>query len=93
MKIKRMQYTKDNGEVSNRLVVVVAEPKDNYLCYDISNFKDDEIRMLEHFLEAIEEYRNDTLLEFEDVTGIKINTLWRSFKPTGIEWDHKDDFI
>lgn len=93
MKIKRMTYTKDNGEVSNRLVVVVAEPKDNFLTYDISDFTDEELRMFEHYLESIDEYRQETFNEFEDITGRKISSLWRSFKPGGIEWDERDDFI
>lgn len=93
MKIRRMTYTKDNGEVSNRLVIVVAEPKDNYLTYDISDFTDEEIKMIRHYLTSIDEYREETLKEFEDITGKKISSLWRSFKPGGVEWDEKDDFI
>lgn len=93
MKIRRMTYTKDNGEVSNRLVVVVSEPKENYLTYDISDFTDEEIRMFRHYLDSIENFREETFLEFEDITGKKISSLWRSFKPGGVEWDEKDDFI
>ena len=88
-----MTYTKDNGEVSNRLIVVVAEPKDNYLCYDISNFTDEEIRMFQHYLDSIDQYREETFAEFEDITGKKISSLWRSFKPGGITWDERDDFL
>jgi NADH:ubiquinone oxidoreductase subunit D len=86
-------YTKDNGERSNRLVAVVAEPKDNYLCYDVSSFSQKELEMFKHYLNSIDTYREETLKEFEDVTGIKISSLWRSFKPGGVEWDEKDDFI
>jgi hypothetical protein len=81
-----MTYTKANGEVSDRLVAIVSEPKENYLTYDISDFSEAETRMFKHYLDSIEQYRGDTLTEFEDVTGKKISSLWRSFKPEGIEW-------
>jgi hypothetical protein len=81
-----MQYTKDNGDISERYVVVVSDPRKNYLCYDVSEFKDEELKMFKHYLDSIEQYQGDTLTEFEDVTGIKISSLWRSFKPEGIEW-------
>ena len=93
MKIKRMTYTKDNGEVSNRLVIVVSEPREHYLTYDISDFTDEEIRMINHYLDSINEYREETLKEFEDITGKKIASLWRTFKAKGIQWDERDDFI
>ena len=93
MKIRRMTYTKDNGEVSDRLVAVVAEPKDNYLCYDISDFTHEEITMFHHYLESVEVYREETLKEFEDITGKKVSSLWRSFKPGGIEWIEDNDII
>ena len=93
MKIRHVTYTKDNGEKSNRLVAVVAEPKDNYLCYDITDFSTEEAKMFRHYLESIEVYREETFAEFEVITGKKISTLWRSFKPGGIEWEVDDDTV
>lgn len=93
MKIKRMTYTKANGDVSHRTVAVIAEPKDNYLCLDISDFTDEEVKMFEHYLSAIEVYREETYNEFEDITGKKISDLWRSFKPEGVEWEVRNDII
>ena len=86
MKIRRFTYTKENKDVTNRYVVVISEPKENFLVYDMSDLTEDQI---DYFLEAIqksEDYREEALKEFEDVTGIKVNSLWRSFKPGGIEW-------
>ena len=91
MKIKRMVYTKDSGEVSKRRVVVVSEPRENYLTYDISDFSDNHVEMFQHYLESIEAYREETLKEFEDITKIKVSSLWRSFKPGGIEWIEDSD--
>ena len=90
MKIRRMTYTKDNGDISNRIVAVVAEPKDNYLAYDISDFSEEEIKMFTHYLESVDTYREETLKEFEDITGKKISNLWRSFKPGGVKWKDND---
>ena len=86
MKIKQMTYTKDSGEVSHRRIVIVAEPKENYLAYDVTGFSDEHLKMFKYYMESIETYREETLKEFEDVTGVKISSLWRSFKPGGIEW-------
>lgn len=89
MKIKHMTYTKDNGEVSEREVIVVSAPRDNYLCYDVTKLDDNGKKMLEHYLNSIETYRQETFAELTSVTGIRENTLWRSFKPKGIEWSTK----
>ena len=87
MKIRHMMYTKDTtGETSYRLVVVVAEPRENYLCYDVTDFSEEDLNRLEEVLDEAVEYREDALRSFEYVTGKKINKLWRSFKPGGIEW-------
>ncbi len=91
MKIKRMVYTKDNGERSHRLVAIVSEPKENYLTYDLSEFTSEEIMMFKHYMESVDNYREETFAEFEDVTGKKISSLWRSFKPGGIEWIEVND--
>ena len=91
MKIKRMVYTKDNGDMSNRIVVIVSEPREHYLTYDISSFTEQEIAMFEHYLKSIEDFRAETFAEFEDITGKKVNALWRSFKPGGIEWVEGND--
>ena len=86
MKIKRFVYSKENGDVSNRHVIIVSEPRENFLVYDMSDLTEDQIVYLEKALKEAEDYRDDCLVEFEQVTGIKINDLWRSFKPGGIEW-------
>ena len=85
-----MKYTKADGEVSYRLVGVVSEPRENYLTYDLSDFTSEEVMMLRHYVDSIENFREETLKEFEDITGHKISTLWRSFKPEGIEWIEDD---
>lgn len=91
MKIKRMTYTKDNGEVSRRAVIVISAPRDNYLCYDITNIGEKERKILEHYLDSIDVYRDETFEELKSITGIRQNALWRSFKPEGIEWEKDND--
>ena len=88
-----MTYTKDSGEVSERDVVVVSAPRENYLCYDITNLDDNERTILKHYLDSIEVYREETFEELKSITGIRLNALWRSFKPGGIEWGHEDDTL
>jgi len=87
MKTRRMKYTKEDGSISDREVIVVSAPRENYLVYDVGNFTELEIS---HFLDVLEEadtYRNECLADFEKLTGIKLNSLWRSFKPGGIDWE------
>lgn len=91
MKIKSMTYTKESGEVSNRDVIIVSAPRENYLCYDVTKLDDKERGMLIHYLDSIEAYRDETFAELKSVTGIRQNALWRSFKPGGIEWDKEND--
>lgn len=91
MKIRKMVYTKDSGDISLRRIVIVSEPRENYLTYDISDFTSEQTAMFKHYLESIDAYREETLKEFQDVTGIKISGLWRSFKPGGIEWVEEND--
>jgi len=91
MKIKSMTYTKDNGEVSTRDIVIVSAPRENYLVYDVSKLNDEERKLLTHYLDSIEQYRTETFAELTSVTGIRENALWRSFKPGGIEWNKEDE--
>ena len=84
--IRRMTYTKDNGEQSDRIVFVVSKPRENYLCYDVSEFSLEDIDFLEQVLKDAEALKEDLLFEFENETGHKIKNLWRSFKPSGVEW-------
>lgn len=87
MKIRDFTYTKDNGDTSYRKAIVVSEPRSNYLMYDITEFSDKELETLVDALEKAEEYRDNCMADFELLAGIKLNTLWRSFKPDGIVWD------
>ena len=70
-KIKYMSYTKDNGEQSYRKVLVVAEPKVNMLCYDITDLTLEQADMLETLLTEAETYRDDCLADFNVKRGLK----------------------
>lgn len=83
---KRMVYTKEGGDVSERKVIMVSKHRDNDLVYDVSKLTDSQLEYLEAALEEVEIYRNETMAEFEAVSDVKINSLWRSFKPGGIDW-------
>ena len=85
-KIQLMRYTKDNGDMSEREVIVLSGPKELYLMYDISKLSNKESNLLLETLDDIDHYRDDAITEFEMITGIKQASLWRSFKPGGIEW-------
>jgi hypothetical protein len=86
-----MTYVKDNGDISIREVIVISEPRDNYLMLDVSKLSNNEVNLLLEAYKVIDKYRDDALGEFERVTGIKQNSLWRSFKPEGVEWNKEDE--
>lgn len=89
--IRHMRYTKDNGETSERDVIVVSYPKVNHLMYDVTSLTDKERNVLINALAAAEEARDNAIAKFEVLTGIKQSSLWRSFKPEGIEWVTEDE--
>lgn len=91
MKIKRMRYTKDSGDSSLREVVVVSEPRQNYLMFDVTKVSNKDMEILRLALDQIDKFRENAVADFELVTGIKQRDLWRSFKPGGIEWIEEDD--
>ena len=86
-----MKYTKANGDISIRQVIVVSNPRDNYLMYDVTKLSQKELDVLLLTLEQTEEFRDNAISDFELLTGIKQAALWRSFKPEGIEWETEDD--
>jgi len=84
--IRTMRYTKDNGEVSTRQVIVVSNPREHYLMYDVGKLSEKELEVLTMALEQIDEYRENAIADFELLTGKQQASLWRSFKSEGIEW-------
>ena len=90
-KIKRMTYTKDSGEVSEREVIIVASPRDKYLVYDVTKLTEAEKGWLLKYMKEIDTYRDETFEELKSITGIRQNALWRSFKPEGIEWETENE--
>lgn len=91
--IRTMQYTKANGDVSTRQVIVVSRPKKDYLMYDVSKLSEKELQVLQEALKQVEEFRDNAIADFELLTGIKQASLWRTFKPEGIEWEQEDDTV
>ena len=91
--IRTMKYTKANGEASTRQVIVVSNPKENYLMYDVSKLTEKELQVLQEALKQTEEFRDNAIADFELLTGIKQASLWRTFKPEGIEWEQEDDTV
>jgi len=86
-----MRYTKANGDASTRHVLVVSKPRENYLTYDVSELSEKELEVLTLALEQIDEYRDNAIKDFELLTGIQQASLWRTFKPEGIEWMTEDE--
>ncbi len=87
MKYKKFTYTKVNNEVSERKVLVVAEARKTHLCYDVTNLEDDQIEWLRGIDEEVQKLREVLFQEFEIEFDIKLNKLWRSFKPEKINED------
>lgn len=93
MKIKSMVYTKDSGDKSERDVIVVSAPRNNYLCYDVTNLSYEDREVLISALYEAETCRDNCIADFELVTGQRQSTLWRSFKPEGIDWVLDNDEV
>ena len=91
VKQRHCTYTKSNGEVSERDIIIVSEPRTNYLVYDVSGMSEQELEVLWSALDQIEEFRTNAMKDFELLTGIRQSSLWRSFKPEGIEWTNSNE--
>lgn len=79
MKLMEFKYTKANGRVSFRALLVTQEPQKNFSGYDITEFDETE------FAEFIEEYRqlkNKQYTEYQELIAkhdLKYN--YRQFIP------------
>lgn len=89
--VRIMQYTKNSGDRSLRHVLVVSQPRKNYLVYDVTKLKINEIEALKTCIEESDKFRESAMKDFEILTGIKQRSLWRSFKPEGIEWESDNE--
>ena len=89
--LRSMLYTKDNGDSSKREVLIVAEPRVNYLMLDVTKLSNADLDILKEVYKFSDEYRDNAIADFELLTGIKHSSLWRSFKPEGIEWNTEDE--
>ena len=89
--IRQMRYTKDNGETSERDVIIISYPRKNHLMYDVTNLTITERDALIMALEVAEDARDNAIAYFETLTGVKQRDLWRSFKPEGIKWVQEDE--
>jgi len=85
--LRYMTYTKADGDISERNVIVVSRPRKTFLVYDTTKLSNEEVNILLKCLDIIEEQRDNAMKDFELLTGLKQGSLWRSFKPEGIEWD------
>ena len=90
-RLQHCTYTKTNGETSERELIIVSQPRANYLVYDVTKLSEKELEVLLDALEQTEEFRDNAMKDFELITGIKQNSLWRSFKPEGIEWTTENE--
>ena len=76
--INKIRYTKDNGEVSERLVLVISKPQKNYLTLDFSEWSPEDVSEFMDQLNSLDKARSSLF----DAAGVK----WRNFKPENIEW-------
>lgn len=76
--MRKMRYTKDNGDVSERLVLVMSKPQKNYLTIDFSEWEPEDVSEFMDQLNELDKQRS-MLLE-------AANVKWRNFKPENIEW-------
>ena len=89
--VTRIRYTKDDGEMSERRVIVLARPRKNFLMYDVSKLSEEAIDVLLTALNKAEDYKANAMADFELLTEEKQSSLWRSFKADGLEWIDEDE--
>lgn len=74
----KFTYTKDNGDVSERVAIVLAKPSQNYLVLDISSVPPSELAYISEQLEAYELAKKNMLKSFG------LDKYVKSFKPAGM---------
>ena len=89
MKTQTARYTKDSGEISDRELIIVSKPRENYLAYDVSNLEPDVVLEFVECLNIIEQVREEVLSDFERISGVNVGSLWRSFKPGGLKFTNE----
>lgn len=90
-KIQNISYIKANGDFTRRQVIVVSKPNPNYLTLDVSNLSETDQVLLTEYLVEMDNARNEVIAEFDLMTGNSYRSLWRSFKPEGIEWEKESE--
>jgi hypothetical protein len=78
--IKQLRYTKDNGEVSVRDVMVLGEPTKLYKCIDLSGLTTEQVEELKESFYEIDKFRDEMLSE------LTFSLQWKNFKTEGVEW-------
>ena len=72
-------YTKANGDVSDRSLVVLRRPSANYFGIDVTQANEDTVEALVEFLEQQKSHLENELAEL----GLRLN--YRTFKEEGVE--------
>lgn len=78
MKLKNFRYTKADGSVTDRSVVVVHEPSNLMLAIDVTEYTEGERDYVLDELKTIQQVYMDSIEEL----GLK--SKWRTFKKEGI---------
>jgi hypothetical protein len=73
------KYTKDNGNVSDRNLVVLRKPSTNYFGIDVTDEDSDSVKDLVNFLEAQKADLEAELVEL----GLRFK--YRTFKEEGMQ--------
>jgi hypothetical protein len=67
-------YTKPNGDISERVGIVIQKPTDNYSILDVTELTDEERELVQdnynQYLSELRQLRADLLL----------NSFWKNFK-------------
>lgn len=84
-KVKKIIYTKSNGDASVREIIEMSKPRKNVLALDVTSLGAWELETLVNVFLEIDEFREDIFKEWELSTGLSLSSFWRTFKPEGIE--------
>ena len=75
--VQKATYTKDNGEVSDREIIVLSRPVTNIMALDVTKLDDHSKLALSGFITKQKEDLNAKLKE--------LGAEWKAFKPDGLK--------
>lgn len=72
--VRKIKYTKDSGDVSEREVIIMSEPHTNVMAIDLSGLSAEQVKLIQ-----------DELREHAESMKA-LGVAWKSFKPNNLQF-------